>query len=193
MTATHSVAFRQANIRTLETHHHTFCVRMCRDDIPGVVLVIPYTHNIFPFQSHTCGNIYQRKTRKRCAARAVAYQTCCMRYDAGWTAPQRIPPRRRDRGAQHPNRKPAASDKLHTPAEMSEADPPDRAAGKVRSRANPIEDPPFYLVTVRDVRSAAIFAATPLASSEYSQRWVSLESIARQRPNLWISAMLYPA
>ena len=73
-------------------------------------------------------------------------------------------------GAQHPNRKPAASDKLHTPAEMSEADPPDRAAGKVRSRANPIEDPPSYLVTVRDVRSAAIFAATPLASSEDSQR-----------------------
>ena len=93
----------------------------------------------------------ERKTRKRCAARAVAYQTCCMRYDAGWTAPQRIPPRRRDRGAQHPNRKPAASDKLHTPAEMSEAEPrriktdqdvtPRQWDGTHASSATPPSDP----------------------------------------------------
>ena len=48
-------------------------------------------------------------------------------------------------GALSPNRKPAASDKLHTPAEVSEADPPDRAAGKVRSWADPIEKLPISL------------------------------------------------
>ena len=54
-------------------------------------------------------------------------------------------------GAQHPNRKPAASDQLHTPAEMSEAEPrriktdqdvtPRQWDGTHASSATPPSDP----------------------------------------------------